>query len=86
MFLVETYGTDEVKFCYIEESTYEVAPANPTLYAVPFEGIDPGIDPGNIQFRGGGSHDLQSIKKGLRQIGCKIGWIIPSLYPTTFLQ
>ena len=42
--MVETYGTDEVKFWYIEESTYGVTPTNPTLYAVPFESIDPGID------------------------------------------
>jgi hypothetical protein len=84
--MVETYGSDEERIYYAVESAYGVTPASPTMLSVPADSIEPSIDPGLIKLRGAGSPDLQAIKKGLRQVGLKISYPLPSAAPIDLLQ
>jgi len=84
--MVETYGSDQQRFYYVDESVYGTTPTNPSMLGVPADQIDPGIDPGNIKLRGVGSYDLQLIKKGLRQVGLTMGYPLPSQAPINLLQ
>jgi hypothetical protein len=49
------------------------------------ENVEPTLNPGLIRVRGTGSRDLQTIRKGLRQVGLKIGYNLPSVSPIDFL-
>jgi hypothetical protein len=84
--MVDTYGVDEERFYYIEESVFGTTPTNPSMLGVPCDVIDPGLDPSNLKLRGTGSYDLQAIKKGLRKPNLKIGYIVPSEAPINLLQ
>lgn len=84
--MVETYGTDEERFYYVDESVFGQTPTNPYMLGVPADVIDPGFDPGNLKLRGAGSYDLQAIKKGLRKPSLKIGYTVPSDAPINLLQ
>jgi len=84
--MVETYGVDEERFYYVEESEFGTTPTNPTMLGAPCEVIDPGFDPSNIKLRGTGSYDLQSIKKGLWKPNLKINYVLPSESPINLLQ
>jgi hypothetical protein len=84
--MVETYGSDQQRLYYVDEATYGVTPTNPGMFSVPADQIDPSIDPGNLRVRGAGNYDLQVIKKGLRQVGCKIDYVVPSAAPINLLQ
>ena len=84
--MVETYSSEQERFYYVTETTYGVTPTNPAMLSVPAENIDPGIDPGNIKLRGMGYVDLQAIKRGLRQVGCKVSYPLPSSSPIDLLQ
>ncbi|MEM2108293.1 MAG: hypothetical protein QXL10_03305 [Candidatus Bathyarchaeia archaeon] len=84
--MVETYASDQQRVYYVAEATFGVTPANPSMLSVPADQIEPNIDPGNIKLRGAGSYDLQLIKKGLRQVGLKIGYPLPSAAPIELLQ
>jgi hypothetical protein len=84
--MVETYGTDEERFYYVEESVFGTTPTNPAMLGVPADVIDPIFDPGNIKLRGVGSYDLQLIKKGLRKPSLKVSYVVPSDAPINLLQ
>jgi len=84
--MVDTYGVDEERFYYVEESVFGTTPANPAMLGAPCNVIDPGLDPSNLKLRGAGSYDLQAIKKGLRKPNLKIGYIVPSDAPISLLQ
>jgi len=84
--MVETYGSDQERVYYVDESVYGTTPTNPTMYSVPADQIDPSIDPSNLRLRGAGSYDLQVIKKGLRQVALKVGYPLPSAAPINLLQ
>lgn len=84
--MVETYGSDQERVYFVAEDTFGTTPATPSMVSVPADQIDPIIDPGNIKLRGAGSADLQLIKKGLRQVGLKVGYPLPSVAPIELLQ
>jgi hypothetical protein len=84
--MVETYGSDQERVYYVAEDTFGTTPSNPSMLSVPADQIEPSIDPGNIKLRGAGSYDLQVIKKGLRQVGLKVGYTLPSAAPIELLQ
>jgi hypothetical protein len=84
--MVETYGTDEERFYYVVESVLGTTPPNPAMLGPACDPIDPGFDPSNLKLRGGGSYDLQAIKKGLRKPSLKIGYALPSIAPIDLLQ
>jgi len=84
--MVETYGIDEERFYYVEESVFGTTPTNPAMLGAPCDGIDPVFDPSNIKLRGAGSYDLQAIKKGLRKPSLKINYKLPSDAPINLLQ
>jgi hypothetical protein len=84
--MVETYSSEQERFYYVTETAYGETPANPAMLSVPAETIEPQIDPGNIKLRGMGYTDLQAIKKGLRKVGCKVNYCVPSAAPIELLQ
>jgi hypothetical protein len=84
--MVDTYGVDEERFYYVEETVFGTTPANPSMFGAPCDVIDPGFDPSNLKLRGTGSYDLQVIKKGLRKPGLKVSYVLPSLAPINLLQ
>ena len=84
--MVETYGSEEQRFYYVTEAVFGTTPDTPGMTSVPADTVDPGIDPGNIKLRGAGSYDLQVIKKGLRQVACKVAYSLPSTSPIDLLQ
>ena len=84
--MVQTYGSHESRFFYIEEATYGTTPTNPAMLSVPAQSIEPAVSPNNIKLRGVGSIDLQAIKKGLREPSLKIAYSLPSDAPINFLQ
>ncbi len=84
--MVETYGSDEERVYYVAENVFGTTPANPSMLSVPADQIEPSVDPGLIKLRGAGSFDLQVIKKGLRQVGLKVGYPLPSNAPIDLLQ
>jgi len=81
------YGAHEAKVYYVEEATYGVTPANPSMLGIATaESVEPALDPGLIKVRGVGSRDLNVIKRGLRHVGLKIAYAVPSTAPIDFLQ
>jgi len=84
--MVETYSTDQERIYYVAESVFGATPTNPSMLSVPADQIEPSIDPGLLKLRGAGSYDLQVLKKGLRQVGLKVGWPLPSAAPIDLLQ
>jgi hypothetical protein len=80
------YGAHEAKACYVVESAYGVTPTNPSMTGLATaENVEPDLNPGLIRVRGTGSRDLQTIRKGLRQVGLKIAYNLPSASPIDFL-
>ncbi len=74
-----SYGGHEAKFYYKGEETYGVTPAAPAMLGIEnVESVEPSIDPGNIKIRGIGSRDLTQIKRGLRKVGLKLVYVVPS--------
>jgi len=84
--MVDTYGVNEERFYYVEETVFGTTPTNPSMLGAPCEVIDPGFDPSNIKLRGTGSYDLQAIKKGLWKPNLKINYVLPSEAPINLLQ
>jgi hypothetical protein len=89
--MVETYTQAEQRFFYIPEVTPGTTPsgtqqAQITMLSVPHQGIDPGIDLGNLVIRGGGSYDAVAIKQGVRAPSIKLNCIIPSSNPIELIQ
>jgi hypothetical protein len=84
--MVETYGSDEQRVYYVDETVFGTCPATPAMLSLPAESIDPGFDPGNINLRGAGSFDLYSIKKGVRKPTLSLAYVLPSDAPINLLQ
>jgi hypothetical protein len=84
--MVETYGAHESRVYYIEETTYGQTPSNPAMLGVPAESMEPAADSSLVKIRGVGNIDLQTIKKGLRNVSLKVSYAIPSDAPINFLQ
>lgn len=85
--MVDVYGAHETRMYYVAEDTYGTTPATPIMLGpLPAESVEPAINPSNIKVRGIGNIDLQVIKKGLRQVGVKIAYSLPSSAPIDFLQ
>jgi hypothetical protein len=84
--MVETYGSDEERVYFVAEDTFGATPAIPSMVSVPADQIEPSIDPSSLKLRGAGSADLQLIKKGLRKVGLKISYPLPSVAPIELLQ
>jgi len=81
------YGAHEAKVYYVEETTYGVTPINPSMLGIATaENVEPALNPILIKVRGTGSRDLQTIRKGLRQVELKIAYNVPSEAPINFLQ
>jgi len=80
------YGAHEAKAYYVVESTYGETPTEPSMTGLATaENVEPNLNPGLIRVRGTGSRDLQTIRKGLRQVGLKIAYNLPSAAPIDFL-
>ncbi|MCW4016807.1 MAG: phage tail tube protein [Candidatus Bathyarchaeota archaeon] len=80
------YGAHEAKAYYVVESSYGVTPSTPSMTGLATtENVEPTLNPGLIKVRGTGSRDLQTIKTGLRQVGLKIEYNLPSASPIDFL-
>jgi hypothetical protein len=81
-----SYSGDEGKLYYVAESEYGVIPDTPAMTGVTFENLEPQIDASNIKVRGSGTRDLISIIKGLRKVGLKVDYVVPSDDVLAFLQ
>ena len=82
------YGAHEAKVFYVQESTYGETPSpDPSMLGLKtaFD-VEHNIDPGLLKLRGIGSRDLDTIKKGLRKVPLKFGYLLPSDAPIDFLQ
>jgi hypothetical protein len=85
--MVEPYGAHEAKVFYVQETVYGQTPATPSMLGIAgAENVEPALNPGLIKFRGIGSRDLQTIRKGLRQVGVKLTYALPPDAPVDFLQ
>jgi len=80
------YGAHEAKIYYVQETNYGETPTNPSMLGIKAEDIEPSLNPSLIKVRGIGSRDLQTIKKGLRDISLKVAYPLPSDAPINFLQ
>jgi len=83
---MSVYGAHEAKIYYVQESVYGTTPTTPSMLGIPAENVEPAIDPGLLRIRGIGSRDLQTIRRGLRQIDLKVSYPLPSSAPISFLQ
>jgi len=84
---MSVYGAHEAKIYYVQESTYGVTPTNPSMLGLATaESVEPALDPGLIKVRGVGSRDLRVLRRGLRQVGLKVAYALPSDAPINFLQ
>jgi len=84
---MSVYGAHEAKIYYVQESTYGQTPTNPSMLGIATaENVEPALDPGLIKVRGIGLRDLRVIRKGLRQVGLKVAYALPSDSPINFLQ
>jgi len=84
---MSVYGAHEAKIYYVQESTYGVTPTNPSMLGIAtVENVEPALDPGLIKVRGIGSRDLNTIRRGLRQVGLKVTYALPSDASINFLQ
>ena len=84
--MVETYGVDQERIYYVNETVKGTTPATPAMLGVPHESLDPGINPNNLLLRSGGSYDLVAIKRGTRTATLKITYPLPSSAPISLLQ
>jgi len=82
----ETYGAQEGRAYFVQESSYGQTPANPSMLGINSENIEPSLEPSLIKLRGIGSRDLQALKKGLRNSTLKISHVLPSDAPISFIQ
>ncbi|MGC8895657.1 MAG: phage tail tube protein [Candidatus Bathyarchaeia archaeon] len=80
------FGAHEAKIYYVEETSYGETPSNPSMLGLKAESIEPVLNPSLIKVRGVGSRDLQAVRKGLRDVGVKVVYPLPSDSPINFLQ
>jgi hypothetical protein len=83
---VVTYGGHESRVYFVQESTYGVIPANPSMIGINAEQVEPQVDPSLIKIMGIGSRDPQALLKGLRKPHLKFSHVLPSDAPITFIQ
>jgi len=84
---MSVYGAHEARVYYVQESTYGQTPTNPSMLGIATaENVEPALDPGLIMIRGVGSRDLKTVRRGLRQVGLKVAYALPSDAPINFLQ
>lgn len=84
--MVETYGQDQERFYYVEETNKGTTPAAPGFFGIPHESLELSMDPGNMLLRAGGNADVVAIKKGLRNPTLKVTYPLPSAAPINLLQ
>ena len=80
------YGAHEAKIYYVEETSFGETPSNPLMLGIKGESVEPVLNPNLIKVRGIGSRDLQTIKRGFRDVGIKVVYPLPSDSPINFLQ
>ena len=80
------YGAHEAKIYYVQEANYGETPTNPSMTGITAESVEPALSPSLIKVRGIGSRDLQAVRKGLRNVGIKLSYPLPSDSPISFLQ
>jgi hypothetical protein len=80
------YGAHEAKIYYVQETNYGETPTNPSMTGVKAENVEPELNPNLLKIRGIGSRDLQTVRKGLRHVGIKLAYPLPSEAPINFLQ
>lgn len=84
--MVETYGSHETKFSYVEETSYGQTPGT-TMYSLPAAfSAEPDLNPALVKVRGLGSVDLQAIRRGLRHVDFKVDWPLPRDEPIHLLN
>ena len=84
---MSVYGAHEAKIYYVQEATYGVTPATPSMLGIAtVENVEPALDPGLIKVRGIGSRDLRILRRGLRHVDLKLAYALPSDAPINFLQ
>jgi hypothetical protein len=83
---VVTYGGQESRVYFVQESTYGVVPTNPSMVGINAEQVEPEIDPSLIKVMGIGSRDPQALLKGLRKPHVKFHHVLPSDAPIAFIQ
>ncbi len=84
--MVETYGSHQAKFSYVEETNYGQTPGT-TMYSLPAAfSAEPDLNPALIKVRGIGSVDLQAIRRGLRHVDFKVDWPLPLDQPIHLLN
>jgi len=84
---MSVYGAHEAKIYYVQEATYGVTPATPSMLGIAtVENVEPALDPGLIKVRGIGSRDLRVLRRGLRHVDLKVAYALPSDAPINFLQ
>jgi len=84
--MVDTYSADQQAFYYIDETTFGVTPATPTMLGHLCSSIIPNINPNDLLVRGSGSINYMANKRGRLQPELKIKFPVPSDAPTNFLQ
>jgi hypothetical protein len=82
----ETYGAQECRVYFVQESAYGQFPSNPTMLGVNTEGPEPKVDSALIEVLGIGSRDLQALYHGLLKIDLKIPALLSPAAPTSLLQ
>jgi hypothetical protein len=80
------YGAHEAKIYYVQETNYGETPTNPSMAGINAENVEPALNPSLAKVRGIGNRDLQAIRKGLRNVGIKLTYPLPSDAPINFLQ
>jgi hypothetical protein len=84
---MSVYGAHEARVYYVQESTFGETPINPSMLGMATaENVEPALDPGLVKLRGLGSRDLQTIRRGLRNIDLKVSYALPSDAPINLLQ
>jgi hypothetical protein len=83
---VETYGAQECRVYFVQESVYGQIPTNPTMLGINTEGPDPKINPSLIEVMGVGSKDLQALYVGMRKVNLKIPYLPGQIAPTSLIQ
>ena len=53
--MIETYGVDQERIYYVNETVKGTTPATPGTPGAPHESLDPGINSKNLLLRSGGN-------------------------------
>lgn len=76
----EPYGSYEAGVAYIGESVYGETPASPAMVSIlTAENVEPTVNPSLLKIRGIGSRDLQYLRKGLKLVDVKLGYVLQNI-------